>query len=292
VLFTPRSVDGLPGLRFPAAGPTFPGKQEVVSYLERYTAHFSLPVRYATRITALRREDDAFAAVSAAGDTFSARQVVVATGPYQKPRVPRFAADLPSDIVQLHSSEYRNPSQLPAGDILVVGGANSGAQIAEDLLRTHRVALSSGRRLRTPPAWLRATRLFWGLLGLGERVGASLRRRTPRGPVGRAAFVVPSLGSLAARGVDVVGRAIAADSAGLALDDGRRVRPACVIWATGYVQDHGWIEGAPLDDDGLPRHYDGVTRVPGLYFLGMTGVASLLPHIGRAARVLAERMRR
>ena len=100
MLFTPRSVDGLPGLRFPAAGPTFPGKEEVVSYLERYTAHFSLPVRYATRITALRREDDAFAAVSAAGDTYSTRQVVVATGPYQKRRVPRFAADLPSDIVQ------------------------------------------------------------------------------------------------------------------------------------------------------------------------------------------------
>ncbi len=278
-------------MRFPREGSTFPGKDEVVSYLERYAAAFSLPIRFDTRVIKLSRPEREFVAMIATRDTLTSAHVVVATGPYQAPRIPAFANALPADIVQLHSSEYRNPAQVPHGDVLVVGGANSGAQIAENLLGTHRVALSVGRRLRTPPDWIRATPLFWRSFAIGERVAAAARRSTPRGPVGRTAFVLPSLESLRARGTEIVGRAVGADANGLAVEGGRTLHPACVIWSTGYTQDHGWIDGAPLEADGVPRHYNGQTSVPGLYFLGVTGVASLLPHIGRAARLLLGAMR-
>jgi putative flavoprotein involved in K+ transport len=126
-LFTPARYDGLPGWPFPAPAWSFPNKDEVADYLEAYAARFDLPVRTGIRVDGLSREADQ--CVVAAGDRrFEAEQVVVASGAYQRPRLPAFAAELDRGLVQLHSSEYRDPSQLHEGGVLVVGAANSGAE--------------------------------------------------------------------------------------------------------------------------------------------------------------------
>ncbi|WP_410791057.1 MSMEG_0569 family flavin-dependent oxidoreductase [Kribbella sp. C-35] len=127
-LVTPNWQCSLPG--FPYDGPAPDGfmvRDEIVGYLEDYTRSYDVPLVEGVRATQL---DSGFRIATTAG-TISADQVVVATGPYQRPRIPRLAERLP--VVQLHSSAYKNPDQLPDGDILVVGTGQSGCQIAEDL---------------------------------------------------------------------------------------------------------------------------------------------------------------
>jgi putative flavoprotein involved in K+ transport len=131
-LYTAAEYDGLPDLPFPAERGTCPGKDDVADYLEHYARHFDLPVRPGARVTRLARAGDGWSAGMTAG-TVRARQVVVATGPFSDPRVPPLAASLDAGVAQLHSSAYRRPSDLPAGLVLVVGGGNSGVQIAEEL---------------------------------------------------------------------------------------------------------------------------------------------------------------
>jgi len=140
-LFTPARYDGLPGWPFSAPAWTFPTKDEMADYLEAYAARFDLPVRTGVRVDGLFREADRYVVV--AGDRrFEVDHVVVASGAYHTPRVPAFAPELDPGIVQLHSSEYRNPSQLQEGGVLVVGAANSGAEIALDVSRDHLTWLS------------------------------------------------------------------------------------------------------------------------------------------------------
>src|SRR5579884_417399 len=127
-LFTPARYDGLAGMPFPAPAFTFVTKDEMADYLEAYAARFALPVRTGVRVDRLSRHGDRFD-VTAGGLRFEAENVVVAMSNYQQPRVPPFAHELDPGISQLHSSEYRNPSQLRDGSVLIVGAGNSGAEI-------------------------------------------------------------------------------------------------------------------------------------------------------------------
>jgi putative flavoprotein involved in K+ transport len=137
-------------------------RDEIVGYLENYASSFDVPLVEGVRATRLTHDGDGFQLVTDHGSV-TADQVVVATGPYQRPRIPRMAERLPSDLVQLHSSQYRNPEQLPAGEVLVVGTGQSGCQIAEDLhlagRKVHLVTGSAPRvarfyRGRDVVAWL------------------------------------------------------------------------------------------------------------------------------------------
>jgi putative flavoprotein involved in K+ transport len=140
-LFTPARLDGLPGCRSRAKPTALPTKDEMARYLEKYVEHHRLPVRLGIHIESLSREGDRYVLV--AGDPrFEADQVVVATGGHPTPKRPDFASGLDPNIVQLHSAEYRNPSQLQKGDVLVVGAGNSGAQIAMDATQNHKVWLA------------------------------------------------------------------------------------------------------------------------------------------------------
>ena len=140
-LFTPARFDGLAGMPFPAAGNAFPTKDEMAAYLESYAAHFHLPVRTGLRVQRVSRNGDRYL-IEAGPLRLEADHVVVAMATYQQPRVPAFARELSPDIVQLHSSEYRNPGQLRPGAVLIVGAGNSGAEIARELAATHRTWLS------------------------------------------------------------------------------------------------------------------------------------------------------
>jgi putative flavoprotein involved in K+ transport len=286
-LFTPARYSGLPGWPFPGPAWSIPAKDEVAGYLQTYAARFELPVRTGVHVDRLSRDGGRF--VVTAGDArLEADQVVVATGAYQKPRVPDFAGELPPSIVRLHSSEYRNPSQLREGGVLVVGAANSGAEIALEVAAAHPTWLSGRHpgseptragsradRLITPAIWFLASRV----LTVRTPMGRSVRRRYSKAgiPLGR---VRPR--DFADAGIERVARTAGVLDGLPVLEDGRVMEVANVIWCTGFRSDFGWIDLPVLDEDGEPIHDRGVvTAQPGLYFMGLFFLSALTsPLIG------------
>jgi putative flavoprotein involved in K+ transport len=303
-LFTPARYDGLPGWPFPAPGWSFPTKDELGDYLEAYAARFALPVRTGVRVDRLSREGDRY--VVAAGTTrLVADQVVVAAGAYQRPRVPTFAAELDPGVVQLHSSQYRDPSRLREGGVLVVGAANSGAEIALEVARTHRTWLSGrhpGQVPFRPDGWLGRLLvpvlvfLSTHLLTVKTPMGRAVRRRlrvegggVARGqPLGRV-----RLEDLDAAGIARVPRTAGARGGRPVLEDGGVLEVANVLWCTGFVPDFDWIDLPVFAEAGGPVHDRGVVRSePGLYFVGLVFqyalASSLVGGVGRDAEHIAE----
>jgi len=296
-VFTPARYDGLPGWSFPAPGWSYPTKDEVADYLESYVARFRLPVRTGIRVDGLSQEDGGYAVTSGLR-RYQADNVVVATGGYRAPRIPVFASELDPNIVQLHSSEYRNPSQLREGGVLVVGAGNSGAEIALESSPNHQTWLS-GRdtgqepvragslsdRLFTPPFWFMLSHVFTVRTPIGRRVRHQLSNRgLPLARVRRK--------DLIRAGIERVARVTGVRDGLPVLADGGVLDPANVIWCTGFVPDFGWIDLPVFDRDGEPRHERGVVRSdPGLYFIGLfflsAGSSSLIGGVGRDARHIA-----
>jgi putative flavoprotein involved in K+ transport len=155
----------LPDFPYPSSNPDgFATSAEILDYLNAYAAKVKPPIRCGVPVAALRRHGSAFLADTPEG-TIAARNVVVATGPYQRPIVPDLLRN--EDILQVHASAYKAPDQLPAGVVLIVGSGASGAQIAEELLRAgRRVLLSVGRHKRMPRRY-RGHDLIWWLSEMG-----------------------------------------------------------------------------------------------------------------------------
>jgi putative flavoprotein involved in K+ transport len=292
VLFTPARYSALPGLPFPRPDDAYPTKDDVADYLERYAADFDLPVRSGEPVMALDRHGAGYR-VTTPAETYTAGQVVVATGPFQRPNVPAAGAAFAPEVYQVHSSAYRNPSQLPAGDVLVVGAGNSGAQIAEELAATRTVYLAVGERKGSQPARVLGRPIFWWLDRLGlmrassdSAVGRFLRRRD--------GLVGTSLRRIERAGVRLVGRFERAEGHTAVFDDRARREVAAVVWATGYRPEYPWLRVPVLDGDGRPVHGGGVTAAPGLYFLGLPWQRSrgsaLLGWVGGDAAHLAARI--
>jgi putative flavoprotein involved in K+ transport len=297
-LFTPARYSGLPGWSFPGPGWSFPGKDEVADYLEAYAARFDLPVRTGVQVDRVARVRDRY--VVSAGDLrIEAERVVVATGAYQRPKVPDFASELDPSLVQLHSSAYRDPSQLQEGGVLVVGAANSGAEIALEVCRDHRTWLSGRHpgqepfrpgsrwdRLFIPVVWAVASHL----LTVRTPPGRAVRRKfSSRGiPLGR---VRPK--DHVAAGIDRVPRTVAVRHGLPVLEDGRELEVANVVWCTGYVPDFAWIDLPVFDEHGAPVHRRGIVGAePGLYFVGLFFLYSLasplVAGVGRDAQHIVE----
>lgn len=163
-LFTPARYDSLPGKPFPGDPGRHPTRDEVVAYLTDYARE--LPVELSSRVRALRRDGDRYA-LHVDGRNITADQVVIATGPFQTPRTPPFASQLDPRVVQVQSTDYRNPSLIPAGRVVVVGGGNTGYQIAEELSATHEVHLSVGTRQKPLPQRLLGRDIFAWLDAVG-----------------------------------------------------------------------------------------------------------------------------
>ncbi len=268
-LFTPTQYNALPGMRFPGTPDTYPGKDPVAGYLQAYAAAFDLPVRLNARVTQLGKTADGFE-IRTHDESYRARQVVVATGPFQVPFVPPAAHALDSSVTQLHSADYRNPRALPAGPVLVVGGGNSGFQIAEELARAgRRVDLSIGTRLPMLPQRLAGKDLFWWLTQLGA-LRISVESRLGRRMSGRDFVIGSSRRRLQKAGVRFRPRLTGAGRRTAQFADGSTLDSGVVIWATGYRSDYSWIRIPAVAHDGQVAHRRGVTEVPGLYFLGLT----------------------
>src|SRR6478672_6751027 len=160
VLFTPRRYDALPALAFPGDPNGYPTRDEVAAYLEQYAEHFELPIELSTPARSLSKDADSFV-LDANGSAIRADAVVVATGPFQAPIAPAFAGGLGTEVFQTHSAGYRRPADLPEGRVLVVGGGNTGFQIAKEVAGSREVHLAVGSRQMPLPQRLLGRDLFW-----------------------------------------------------------------------------------------------------------------------------------
>ena len=268
-LFTPARYSSLPGLPFPGDPDSYPSRDDVASYLTEYARQFALPVVLGSRVRAIRPAEGRYL-LEVNGRTYRADQVVIATGPFQVPFMPTIAGDLGHDVFQIHSTRYRAPQDLPDGPVLVVGGGNTGFQIAEELSAAREVHLSIGSRQTPLPQRVLSRDVFWYL----EKIGAMRRStdtRIGRRLVGRDTLIGSSPRTLRTRhGVRLHPRAVEAFGRAIRFSDGSSLDVSAVVWATGFRNDHSWIEEPIFDDHHGVVHRRGVTDSPGLYFLGLT----------------------
>jgi putative flavoprotein involved in K+ transport len=268
-LFTPARYDALPGLAFPGDPDRYPGRDDVVAYLTDYARRFDLPVELDSPVRAIRKSGESYL-VELEDRAYEAQQVVVASGPFQVPFVPAIAERLGPKVAQLHSTAYRSPEALPDGPVLVVGGGNTGFQIAEELSASREVHLSIGSRQMPLPQRILGRDLFWYLDATG------LIRKTTASRIGsrmaaRDTLIGSTPRALRRRhGVELHDRAVDASGSSVSFSDGTGVDVEAVVWATGFRVDHSWVDVPVFDEDGHLVHRRGVTESPGLYFLGLT----------------------
>jgi putative flavoprotein involved in K+ transport len=298
-LFTPCKYDGLPGLAFPAPKHSFPTKNEMADYLEQYARHFRLPVRSGVRVDALWREGDLYK-VRSGNKIFEAKHVVVAMSNYQYPKIPPAAKELADTITQLHSSAYKNPSQLQPGPVLIVGAGNSGAEIAMEICKTHEVWLAGRDTGHVPfeienrnvlrfiiPVLFRV--IFHRLLTTNTIIGR--KARTKMISQGTSLIRQKPKGLLAA-GIKRVPRLKGVEHGNPLLDNGQIADVKNVIWCTGFYPRFSWID-LPVFKDEEPMHQRGVvTNEQGLYFVGLHFLfafsSTMIQGVGRDAKYVVE----
>lgn len=295
-LFTSARYCGLPGLPFPGDPDRYPAKDEVPDYFRAYAATFELPIHLDTPVLSVKRTGDVFT-VTTPTACITARQVVAAVGAFQTPAIPAVSQRLSPSVKQLHSHAYRNPAQIPAGTVAVVGSANSGLQIAAELSRTHEVVVCKGRKQPRLPQRILGRDAFWWL----SRSGI-LRLPTNTPLARRLAMPDPIVGTKLdelAREVRFTGRVVDVAGAQLVTADDKRIEASTVLWATGYRNDWSWLGAELLDENGQPKHDAGIGAT-GLHFVGLYRMrnrgSALLGFVGRDAErigaVVARRSRR
>jgi len=277
-LFSPAKYDGLVGLPFPAPSFSFPTKNEMGDYLEAYAKHFDLPVRTSARVKRVSRDGSQYV-VDTGDRLFRTDHVVVAMATFQAPRVPAFASALDPEIVQLHSRDYRNTKQLRAGDVLIVGAGNSGAEIAIEVGRSSRHTWLSGRhpghvpfRVDSGVARLVVPVLFRVVFHRILTVDTPMGRRArPRVIAKGGPLIRVKPADLDAAGVERSPRVTGVRGGKPLLADGRVLDVANVIWCTGFHPGFSWIDLPTVNgEDGEPVHERGVVPgEPGFYFVGL-----------------------
>lgn len=296
-LFSFPKYSSLPG--WPMQLSSFPTHNEMADYLEAYAQRFDLPVRSSVRATRVSRSGSGFSVETSHG-VLQCDRVVIATGGYSRPVVPPFATEVAPEIRQLHSSAYKNPSQLK-GTVLVVGAGNSGAEIALEAVRSGHQAWLSGRhpgqvpfRIETRKAKLLVPIVMFAfrrVLNLDTPLGRKVHREaiehgTP--------LVRTKQSDLEAAGVQRVGR-LAGVRDGLPItEDDQVLEPQTVVWCTGYRPDYSWIDLPVADDAGHPITERGVSPEIGLYFIGVVfqyaAASSTIQGLDQDARYLMRAM--
>lgn len=246
-LFTPVQVIALPGLAFDSGVDTFPTKDQVADYHERYADRLGVPIHLGSRVTSAAPDPSGILVETARG-TFTARELVVATGVFQTPKIPTFAQGLDPAVFQIHASAYRRPSQVPKGTVVVVGSGNSGGDIAAELSRDRAVLMSEGTRRKPPPPWWRSV-WAWRIARLRDRItngGEVSRHLVWPLRVGRfySDLYVRAVRSGAVRRIP---RTVGASAREIHLADGTHLPVDAVIWATGYTSDRPWLHLAADD---------------------------------------------
>ena len=299
-LFTPSQFNSLPGKPFPQPNFYFPTKTEVANYLEEYAKQFNLPIRHGIKVEALNSNEQGFH-VSTNAANFHASHVIVATNSYQLPSIPSFSRELDPSIFQMHSSLYRNPSQIPAQSVLIVGTGNSGSEIALELIKSGKRVWLAGRDvgnlpINSPVGKVFNGRLLWWSMRHVMNVNTPMGRKAKANllqhgiPLGRARHQ-----ELLDAGIVFTPRIVGIQSGKAKTEDGRLLPLEGVIWATGFNPDFHWINLPIFDDHDFPRHIRGIVPdAPHLYFLGLpfqTALTSpLLGGVGTDAAYIVKKI--
>ncbi|MEP2989795.1 MAG: NAD(P)-binding domain-containing protein [Parasphingorhabdus sp.] len=291
-LFTPTQYASLPGLTIAMPDNHYPSKDEVAEYLQKYAKKFKFDIRLDTRVEKLTHEDSQFVLTTNRG-RMTARRVIISTG-MAKTKVPSCAKKLGSTVAQLHSSEYKNPSQIDAGSVCIVGAGNSGAQIAEELAELCELYLSIDKLPKRLPQRLLGKDVFWWLIrqGVLDAVVEEKDRSLGGAPV---PLIGGRLRTLLRRGlIKSAKRVVDADEHSLIFADGAKLEPQTIIWATGFEFDDSWIEIDGVATSAGPIQKRGVASVPGLYFVGQPWLYSkgsgFIGFVGRDAEYIARKI--
>jgi putative flavoprotein involved in K+ transport len=292
---TPNRMNGLPDLDFDGDPDAFPTAAELAESFERYAAAFKLPVSTGVTVTAVEGSDDGFVVRTDHPDasTIATRSVVIASGPMRRPKIPAVAAAVPKDVAQVHAAAYRNPQSLPAGGVLVVGTAQSGCQIAEELLEAGRpVYLSASAVARAPRRYRGRDITGWltdaGFMGMRPTDlpdPAMQRAAWPQvSGVGSRGHTV-GLQWLAGRGAILVGRVRAVsgrtmtfeDSVAAAIRSGDAGSAMIKGMIDGYLLETG-IQAPPPEHDpaDVPCPHPEALAGPGELDLDAAGITSIV----------------
>ncbi|MED4530603.1 NAD(P)/FAD-dependent oxidoreductase [Metabacillus fastidiosus] len=295
-LFTPRSYSSLPGSKLVGNKNNYPTKDEIADYLAYYVEEHALPVQLNTIVQILSKEKDSFHITTNQG-LFEAKQIVIATGPFQKPFIPDCSKLLSKEIFQIHSAHYKNKDQLKEGSVLVVGGGNSGCQIAVELAEERDVHLSVSKKLKFLPQDIGGHSIFHWFDKLGilkatvhSSAGRFLKRQAD--PI----FDKELKALLKKKQVTLKPRLTSVKDDKLIFQDVSELKANNIIWSTGFKYDYSWVHiPQAFHSDGSPVHERGVTPVNGLYFLGLPWQyrrgSALLQGVGYDASYLYEKIK-
>ena len=292
VLFTPRKYSSLPGMLMDGPSEGFPTKDDMADYLEQYVCYFDLPVQLHTKVIAIKKKHEMFQIETTRG-IIEAKQLVIASGAFQKPFIPQIAIHKEGVPFQIHSSLYRSPHQLVKGSVLVVGGGNSGAQIAVELAHKHHVTLAVSHPFKfLPLRFLGRSIFYWldfiGLLhaGINTKRGKWFSKQSD--PI-----FGKELKKLMAEGtIRVKPRVVRLDGNEVLFKDSSVQSFKNIVWSTGFIPSYDdWIQiDGAISENGKPIHERGVSPIRGLYFIGLPWQhqrgSALICGVGRDAKYL------
>jgi len=269
-LFTPRAYSSLPGMIVKGEGNGFPCKDEMATYLEEYARHFKLPVQLQTEVFKIKKEKDIFE-LHTYTETLQSKKVVIAAGGFQQPYIPSFSQHLSSHVFQIHSSQYKSSSQIPKGKVLVVGGGNSGMQIAVELAQTHEVTMSISHPLTFLPLHLFRKSIFNWLEKLGllyaeinTKRGKWFQKR--KDPI----FGFEGKELIRNGAIKLEEKVVSASENNIMFHNGDTYSAESIIWSTGFASDYNWIAiEKAVNEKGFPNHVKGISPVKGLYYIGL-----------------------
>jgi putative flavoprotein involved in K+ transport len=297
VLFTPRRYSDLPGFAFPGERDQLPTKDETADYLAAYAEHFRLPIKLSTPVVRVEKQEAGFH-VFTTEQVWRARSVVIATGPFHTPFIPTKDMKIAEDVISLHTAAYQNEQQLQPGPVLVVGGGNSGAQIAVELAASRPVVLSMSQSRSFLPLTILGKSIFWYLkvTGLLTRSGSSwIGKRWKEQPDPIFGYQ-EQMHALEQTGqLRVVERTLSIRDQTAYFADGDQATFSNLIWATGFRPSYDWLQvpGA-ISEEGRPVHNRGISPIKGLYYIGLpwqhSRSSALLGGVGADARYLIEHM--
>ena len=296
-LFTPTQFNHLEGLEFPAPKGHYPNKYEVAAYFKKYVEKYKIPVQLDTLVTKIVKDDHHFFVTTEDGKILESKQVVIATGPFHIPYTPPCSKLIAEDIFQIHSNYYKNPSQLQEGPVMVVGAGDSGFQILDEISsnKDRKTYYSGDTDIKTLPQEILGKTLWWwftktGFLSFSKNSWLGKKISSAKQPV----IGTDVREILHRENVVSVGRTNDAHKREIETENATLTDVKNIVWATGYRPNFNWIEGLELDTDGYPKHHRGISKMKGLYFIGLpwlhTRGSATLGGIKKDAQYLANKI--
>ncbi|WP_404452060.1 NAD(P)/FAD-dependent oxidoreductase [Virgibacillus necropolis] len=270
ILFTPRIYSSLPGMPLEGKKQGFPTKEEIVSYLKKYVVKFKIPIQFNEEVVNVSKINSNFL-IKTKKDEYQAKNVVIATGPFQTPSIPPFSMGLSNNIKQLHSLQYKNPNQLVDGNVLVIGGGNSGAQIAVELSEERETYLACSRKLKYLPLSLGRKSIFWWFdkLGILKANDTSLLGKVLQ-QKGDPIFGFELKKAINNNKVIIKKRVTSGKQNQVIFEDTSTLEVSNIIWATGFKATFPWLKiDGVLNEEGKVVHYRGGSNIKGLFFIGL-----------------------